>query len=99
MKAIEVLSVVAFAAQCKNNSQNNTTQSEPTDINVSYDIGSGLSDGACEPSYINDGLSVFDAYIGDNTDYPMMDVIDYPTAFTGDDFESYSNNSLIASAS
>ena len=99
MKAIEVLSVVAFAAQCKNNSQTNTTQSEPTDINASYDIGSGLSDGACEPSYVDDGLSVFDAYVGDNTDYPMMDVIDYPTAFTGDDFESYSNNSLIASAS
>ena len=99
MKAIEVLSVVAFAAQCKNNSQSNTAQSEPIDINASYDVGSGLIDGSCEQGYIDDELSVFDAYPGDNTDYPMMDVIDYTTAFTGDDFESYSNNSLIASAS
>ena len=69
------------------------------DINVSYDIGDGLGDGICEQGYVTDGLAVFDAYPGSNSDYPMIDVIDYPAAFAGEDFESYSHNSLIASSS
>ena len=99
MRILETSMVVALATQCKNNSQQDSTSSESPSISVSYDIGDGLGDGACEQSYIDDDLSVFDAYPGDNTDYPMMDVIDYPTGFAGDDFESYAHNLLIASAS
>jgi hypothetical protein len=99
MRILELIVVISLAIQCKSNSQNDPTPVDPVDIDVSYDVGEGLGDGICEQGYIADGISIFDAYPGSNTDYPMMDVIDYPTAFVGEDFESYSNNSLIASSS
>ena len=99
MRILETSIIVTLGTQCKNSSQQSPTPSEEPNISVSYDSGDGIGDGACEQSYIDEGLSVYDAYPGNNSDYPMMDVIDAPNAFIGDDFESYSNNVLIASAS
>ena len=85
-----------MASPCRSNLDE---PADPDGIQASYDLGDGAGDGACEQDYLSQGQSVYDPYPGANTDYPMMDVVDYPTAFPGDDFEGYSNNALIASSS
>ena len=100
MKATDIAILVALSSECRNN---NADSSAPTDTaidtNVSYEAGSGSEDGACEQDYLDNNQGVYDPYPGDNTDYPMMDVIDYPTAFPGEDFEGYGHNDLVAGAS
>ena len=71
------------------------SDSEP----VSYGEGNaGDSDGACEDGYVDDNLGVYDPF-GTNTHYPMFSVVDVPTAFSGEDFESYGHNDVVAASS
>lgn len=96
MRPIDIAIVVALASECRNN-QND---SENTDVEIaSYDAGTGNADGGCEQNYIANSMGVYDPYPGDNTDYPMLSVADLPTAFSGEDFESYGHNDVVASPS
>lgn len=65
----------------------------PSNSTGSYDLGTGSGDGLCEPEYTS---SVYDPYPQAHSAYPLFDVADAP--WDGDDFESYSHNSTIASA-
>ena len=96
MRAVETLILVLLSSPCRSNLDE---AADPDGIEASYDLGDGSGDGACEQDYQLQGLSVYDPYPGDHTDYPMMDVAAHPTAFPGDDFEGYANNALIASGS
>ena len=87
--------VIILASNCQNQ---NTVDTDPIDITVSYDAGQGDSDGACEMAYTTEGTNVYDPYPGNNTDYPMMAVSDFPMAFEGDDFESYGHNDVIGTS-
>lgn len=99
MKATDIAILVTLASECRNNNQNTEDSADPNiNDNVSYDAGSGSEDGACEQDYVDNNQGVYDPYPGDNTDYPMMSVVDLPTAFLGEDFEGYGHNDLVAGA-
>ena len=70
--------------------------SSTEDIEETYDLGTGTGDGLCEPDYDS---SVYDPYPGDHSTYPLFDASNASQSWEGDDFESYSHNSTIASAS
>lgn len=85
----EVAVLIFLASPCKSNTEESQTQEI-------YDLGTGTGDGLCESDYDS---SVYDPYPGDHSTYPLFDAATVPTSWEGDDFESYSHNSTIASAS
>ena len=92
MKPSDIAIIIAFSSECRNN------QSDTESVEVTYDAGTGYEDGSCELGYVTDNMGVYDPYPGANTDYPMLSVVDMPTAFPGDDFESYGHNDVVASS-
>ena len=90
----ETLIVLLLASPC--NSASDETDNEQNTSEEVYDLGDGTGDGLCEPDYDS---GVYDPYPNDHSTYPLFDVSDVPSAWTGEDFESYSHNSVIASSS
>ena len=88
----EIAMVIVLASPCKSSEDTNND----TGVHESYDLGTGTGDGLCEPDY---DASVYDPYPGDHSIYPLFDASSASTSWPGDDFESYSHNSTIASSS
>jgi hypothetical protein len=89
----ESLIILLLASPC--NSASESTENENTVPEETYDLGDGTGDGLCEPDYDS---GVYDPYPNDHSIYPLFHVSDAPTSWTGEDFEGYSHNSIIASA-
>ena len=85
----EMAVLIVLASPCKSSTEDSQEQE-------TYGLGTGTGDGLCEPDYDS---SVYDPYPGDHSTYPLFDAATAFASWEGDDFESYSHNGTIASAS
>ena len=84
----EMTVLIVMASPCKSSTDESNTDE-------TYGLGTGTGDGLCEPDYDS---STYDPFPADHSTYPLFDAAT-ANSWSGDDFESYSHNSTIASAS